>query len=173
MKTFSIQSIVIAVFLLIGTLAAQAQIMKAEIVATGLTCSMCSNAINKQLEALANVAQVDTDLNTNTFIITFKSQTAVQPDDLKNAVEKAGFFVGSMILTAQLKPHDISENSFQLHNNSFYITNDHKIQAGETKYRLLDKGFITQRELKKLEKENAKATSLQVKGKHQYHVQII
>jgi copper chaperone CopZ len=47
-----------------------AQISKAEIIATGLTCSMCSNAINKQLKTLPEVVTVETDLNTNTFTVT-------------------------------------------------------------------------------------------------------
>jgi hypothetical protein len=45
------------------------QISKAEIRAMGLTCSMCSNAINKSLQALPNVTKVTTDLNTNTFTV--------------------------------------------------------------------------------------------------------
>jgi hypothetical protein len=35
-----------------------AQMQKAEIKATGLTCSMCSNAINKQLKAMSGVTTV-------------------------------------------------------------------------------------------------------------------
>ena len=54
------------------SISGNAQIVKAEIRATGLTCSMCSNAINKQLKALPEVSNVETDLNTNTFTVTFK-----------------------------------------------------------------------------------------------------
>ncbi|MBK8850443.1 MAG: heavy-metal-associated domain-containing protein [Saprospiraceae bacterium] len=53
---------------------ADAQISKAEIVATGLTCSMCSNAINKQLKSLTDVDSVVIDLNTNTFVVHLKKK---------------------------------------------------------------------------------------------------
>jgi len=48
---------------------ANAQITKVEIMATGLTCSMCSNAINKQLKTIDEVENVDIDLNKNLFIV--------------------------------------------------------------------------------------------------------
>ncbi len=71
---------------------ANAQISKAEIRATGLTCSMCSNAINKQLKALPEVANITTDLNTNTFTVTLNENTSITPKTFKQSVEKAGFF---------------------------------------------------------------------------------
>ncbi|MFN6071294.1 MAG: heavy-metal-associated domain-containing protein, partial [Bacteroidota bacterium] len=49
-----------------------AQVKKAEIIATGLTCSMCSNAIYKQLNTIVGVDSVLTDLNTNTFTVFLK-----------------------------------------------------------------------------------------------------
>jgi copper chaperone CopZ len=64
-----------------------AQISKAEI-ATGLTCSMCSNAINKQLKTLPEVVTVETDLNTNTFTVTLK-EGDLSPKVFKEKV--AGF----------------------------------------------------------------------------------
>ena len=56
--------IIIASIILMFSLKSNAQIIKAEIRATGLTCSMCSNAINKQLKSMLEVANVETDLNT-------------------------------------------------------------------------------------------------------------
>jgi copper chaperone CopZ len=69
-----------------------AQIIKAEIRATGLTCSMCSNAINKQLKSMLEVANVETDLNTNTFTVTLKEGNDLSPKVFKEKVEKAGFY---------------------------------------------------------------------------------
>ena len=82
---------------------AEAQITKAEIVATGLTCSMCSNAINKQLKSLTEVDSVVIDLNTNTFVVHLKKEAMISPRILKERVEKAGFFVGSMIVTMNFR----------------------------------------------------------------------
>jgi copper chaperone CopZ len=61
----------------------EAQISKAEIVATGLTCSMCSNAINKQLKSLAEVDSVVIDLNTNTFVVHLNKESKCQPRDVE------------------------------------------------------------------------------------------
>lgn len=169
MKTNYIKSFAIALVTLFTGLTASAQITKAEIVATGLTCSMCSNAINKQLEALPIVDHITTDLNTNTFAIFFKPEATVQPNTLKEAVEKAGFFVGSMVLTLQLDDKDISTTGFTLNNNVYTTLDKKTIKAGEVKYRLVDKGFVTQKEYKKL----SKAKGLQEKTKNTYHVQAI
>lgn len=78
------------------------QITKAEIIATGLTCSMCSNAINKQLKAMPEVEKVMIDLNNNTFMVNFKKNAVVTPQLLKTNIEKTGFFVGSMIVTMEV-----------------------------------------------------------------------
>lgn len=169
MKTNYIKSFAIALVTLFTGLTASAQITKAEIMATGLTCSMCSNAINKQLEALPIVDHITTDLNTNTFAVFFKPEATIQPNTLKEAVEKAGFFVGSMVLTLQLDTKDISTTGFTLNNNVYSVLDKKTIKTGETKYRLIDKGFVTQKEYKKL----SKANGLQEKTKNTYHVQAI
>ena len=78
--------------LLLFALNTNAQIIKAEIIATGLTCSMCSNAINKQFKSLAEVEKVATDLNTNTFTVYLKSNAIITPKKLKEQVEKASYF---------------------------------------------------------------------------------
>ena len=64
----------IASMVLMFSIKSNAQIIKAEIRATGLTCSMCSNAINKQLKSMTEVVNVETDLNTNTFTVTLKKK---------------------------------------------------------------------------------------------------
>ena len=50
----------------------QAQIIKAELTATGLTCSMCSKATYKQLTSIPEVEKVESDLNKTAFILYFK-----------------------------------------------------------------------------------------------------
>src|SRR5690606_24963991 len=67
MKILNIKLLAVAMITLWTSVGAFAQIKQVDIQATGLTCSMCSNAINKQLLSLPEVAEVTTDLNTNTF----------------------------------------------------------------------------------------------------------
>ena len=174
MNTKYISFIAATVFGLVANTTANAQIKKAEIIATGLTCSMCSNAINKQLEAMPTVVSVDTDLNTNTFIINFAENTFVEPILLKNAVEKAGFFVGSMVLTMDVDNSMVTDaDTFVMQNNTFNLLNAKAVATGETKYKVVDKGFVTQKEYKKLSKANAKNPSYVANEKLVYHLQTI
>jgi len=92
--------LIIIIILLISATMSNAQISKIELRATGLTCSMCSNAIFKQLESISEVDSVETDLNTNTFIVFLKKGNTINPKTFKEKVEKAGFFIGVFIVTA-------------------------------------------------------------------------
>ena len=73
----SLKKIMIAAILLLSIPSAFAQLSRVDIVATGLTCSMCSNAINKQLKTLTDVEKVDIDLNTNTFVVFLKKNNQI------------------------------------------------------------------------------------------------
>ena len=115
MKKINKVYVLFASVVLMFSINSNAQIVKAEIRATGLTCSMCSNAINKQLKALPEVTNVETDLNTNTFTITLKEGNELSPKIFKEKVEKAGFFIGSLVITA--KAETISKSPYILVND--------------------------------------------------------
>ncbi len=167
----------IFLFILTGTIAfsnADAQISKAEIVATGLTCSMCSNAINKQLKSLSEVDSVDIDLNSNTFVVHIKKEAILSPRILKEKVEKAGFFVGSMIVTLNFDNTNISENTKIEKEGVAIIIVDSKSKVlnGETRAKIMDKGYVTQKEYKKLTKSLSKIPSYLDGNEDDYHVKI-
>jgi copper chaperone CopZ len=150
----------------------KAQFTKAEIMATGLTCSMCSNAINKQLKSLAGVDSVEVDLNTNTFIVHVKKESSVSPRTLKEGVEKAGFFVGSMIVSMQFDNIVIPESKkVELDGAEFVILgNKTQILDGDVKAKIIDKGYVTQKEYKKLSKSFSKIPSFQSVAENEYHL---
>lgn len=152
-----------------------AQITKAEIVATGLTCSMCSNAINKQFKKLAEVDSVATDLNTNTFVVYLKKENKLKPRVLKESVEKAGFFVGSLVITVSsdnLKTDDAK--TFSLDGSTFVFLNEETQKSdGETKLKIYDKGYVTQKEHKKLLKTFSKTATYSLENEDDYHIKII
>ena len=153
---------------------ADAQISKAEIVATGLTCSMCSNAINKQLKSLTDVDSVVIDLNTNTFVVHLKKEAIISPRVLKEKVEKAGFFVGSMIVTMNFDNTDISEN-IKVEKEGValvIIDSKSKVLHGETRAKIMDKGYVTQKEYKKLTKSLSKISSYLDGNEDDYHIKI-
>ena len=72
-------------------------IKKVSLVASGLTCSMCSKAIFKSLTKLDFVDEVKVDIEQSKFVLTFKSGKTVVIDQIKSAVADAGFSVQSLV----------------------------------------------------------------------------
>jgi copper chaperone CopZ len=72
-------------------------IKKVSLVASGLTCSMCSKAIFKALTKLDFVEEVKVDIEQSKFILTFKSGKTVAIDQIKSAVADAGFGIQSLV----------------------------------------------------------------------------
>lgn len=157
---------------LLSNISAFAQISKAEIVATGLTCSMCSNAINKQLKSLPDVDKVAIDLNSNTFTVILKQNNSVSPRLLKERVEKAGFFVGSMVITMDFNNQKIQDNLKIKKGdlNIIFIDSDSKTINGLSKFKVLDKGYLVAKEYKKLAKTYANYTTYAASNENDYHL---
>lgn len=175
MKTLINKCLVLCLFSLMSIATGYGQLKKAEILATGLTCSMCSNAINKQLKALEGVEKVETDLNTNTFTVFFKADNAITPATLKNSVEKAGFFVGSMVVTLELSNVLPKDNAtLQAGDATFvFINSGEKALNGETRLKVQDKGYVTQKEYKKLQKSYSKYPTYGVENEGDFHVKVL
>ena len=154
----------IASMVLMFSIKSNAQIVKAEIRATGLTCSMCSNAINKQLKSMSEVANVETDLNTNTFTVTLKEGNSLTPKVFKEKVEKAGFFIGSLVLTT--KAETIKQEGYILVNK---ISNTNS----EVQIQILDKGYVTEKEYKKLTKSLKEIVTYNTNNEDDFHVKYV
>jgi copper chaperone CopZ len=156
--------VIIASIALMFSIKSNAQISKAEIKATGLTCSMCSNAINKQLKSMSEVDNVETDLNTNTFTVTLKEGNTLSPKVFKDKVEKAGFFIGSLILTA--KSEIVSESAY-------ILVNEKKTTATEVEFQVVDKGYVTGKEFKKLSKSYKNIATYVADNEDDFHIKIL
>lgn len=125
---------------------------------------MCSNAINKQLKTLPEVVNVDIDLNTNTFTVTLNENNNLTPKIFKDKVEKAGFFVGTLLVTA--KPETTAGANYIKIN-----TNDSK--TNEIKFQVLDKGFVTDKEFKKLSKIYKNTETYLANNEDDYHIKFV
>lgn len=79
---------------------ATAQVQSIELVASGLTCSMCSKAIFKSLSALEFVSEVKVDIEKSSYILAFKSSDKVKIEQIREAVYEAGFSIETMQMTA-------------------------------------------------------------------------
>ena len=99
------------------------------------------------------------NLHKHTFSIQFKKEAAVNPDELKAAVEDAGFFVGGLELegTWPLDQPNLS-SPLQLGGNWYQVLSG-KANKGKPSFTIsvIDKGFVTSKEFKK----NAKYTQME------------
>ena len=129
----------------------QAQFTKATLQATGLTCAMCSNAINKALQKVSFVESVNSDIKNSSFSILFKADNQVDIDALKDAVEDAGFSVGSLKLTGTFNEMKIEKDKHvKIDNENFYFLNAFsQVLNGEQTVTVVDKNFITAKQFKK------------------------
>ena len=130
---------------------AKAQVSKVSLQASGLTCSMCSNAINKALKTLDFVDKVEADVKSYTFEISFKPNTKIDFDKIKKKVEDAGFSVSRFVAAVcfnnvKLKdnlPVTIGDYTFCFVNGTAQSLN------GVHPVKLLDKGFVLPKEYKR------------------------
>ncbi len=164
MKKINKTYVLLVSILLIASTSANAQISKAEIIATGLTCSMCSNAINKQLKSLADVESVAIDLNTNTFTVSLKKNNTLSPLIFKENIEKAGFFIGSLVLTTTAET--LSKKQYINVNNS---------KSGNTivQIQIVDKGYVTDKEFKKLSKSFKNIATYASNNENDFHYKML
>ena len=147
MKTFFL----LAFFVLSAFITQAQQVTRVSMQASGLTCSMCSNAINKSLKTVDFVEKVTPDIETSTFEITFKSGSKVDFDLLKKKVEDAGFFVSKFVASVDFnnttiragQPVIVGDKTFQFVNAKEGMLN------GTKPVRILNKGFVSTKEFKK------------------------
>lgn len=150
---------------------ANAQIKKVDIVATGLTCSMCSNAIYKQLQSINGVEKVEIDLNKNLFTVILKSEHTLTPKDFKDKVEQAGFFVGSMVL--HLAFSNFSMEDGKQDESYVFIDGNSQMLNGEKQFKVLDKGYVTAKEFKKNKKRYIKYASFDKNNESDFHIKLV
>ncbi len=128
-----------------------AQFNKGTLQATGLTCAMCSNAVNKALLQVPFVESVRSDIKNSSFSLVFKKDATINIDALKNAVEDAGFSVGSLKLTGNLEQVKVANDQHvqigALHFHFLAISE--QSLNGETTITVVDKNFISPKQFKK------------------------
>jgi copper chaperone CopZ len=129
-----------------------AQFSKATLQATGLTCAMCSNAVNKALQKVSFVESVRSDIKNSAFNIVFKKSDNVDIDALKEAVEDAGFSVGSLKLTGTFNDVKVEKDEhIRLGTNNFhFVDTDDRILNGEQTVTIVDKNFVTAKTFKRI-----------------------
>ncbi len=123
-----------------------AQFSDANLVAGGLTCSMCSKAIYKALIKIPFIDNVITDIKTTSYHINFKD-TIINPDQLRIAVEDAGFTVLSLVVSAEIKQVKIEKDThIRLQEKTFHFLNaEPAIINGTVQLQIVDKDFVSEK----------------------------
>ncbi|MEP6712299.1 MAG: heavy-metal-associated domain-containing protein [Ferruginibacter sp.] len=142
------------IFLFIATafsVALNAQVTKVNLKASGLTCSMCSNAINKALKTLDFIESVVADIKTYTFEISFKANSTVDFDKIKSKVEGAGFSISGFTAFINFKKVQLKhDESVTIDNKTLLFVNIHEqVLDGIKEIKILNKGFISPKEYRK------------------------
>ena len=133
------------------SLGATAQIEKVSLRASGLTCSMCSNSINKALKTLDFVDKVEADVSKYTFEIYFKESQVVDFSKIRKKVEDAGFSVSGFTVSFHFDNMIVRESQPLLIGNNTVVLVNAKEQTlnGVKNIRLLDTGFVSPKEARR------------------------
>jgi copper chaperone CopZ len=133
------------------TVALQAQFTKASLQASGLTCSMCSKAVKVALEKVSFVQEVKVNIKNQEYAITFKENSKTDFDELKNAVEDAGFSVASLKITGSFNSVNVEKDKhIQIDGKNFhFVQAGNKVLDGEQTFTIVDKDFVSAKEFKK------------------------
>jgi len=152
------KKLILIMVLALASLQLEAQVTSATLVASGLTCSMCSKSIFKALEKVPFVEKVDVDIEKSSYSISFRKGADVVPDELKKAVEDAGFFVASLKLKAAFNNAEVYNDAHvSVSGIPFHFVNVPKqVLSGDKEITIVDKNFISAKDRKKY----AKATKL-------------
>ncbi len=150
---------ILIVLVMLISLTGNAQIKKVTLQASGLTCSMCSNAINKSLQSLNFVDKVYANIQNSSFDISFKSDSQIDFDKIKKKVEDAGFFVARFTVDINLDKLDIANDAHVQYGGIAYhfLKVPNQTFSGDQTIRILDKGFVSAKEYKK----NSHLTSME------------
>ena len=129
----------------------QAQITKAKLTASGLTCSMCSKAIYEALQKVSSIESVKANIKESSYNIVFKKDVAVKPDDLKKAVEDAGFFIASLQLTMNFNNIAVNNDEHIVADglNLHFLNTQQQTLNGEKVLTILDKDYEPAKDYKK------------------------
>jgi copper chaperone CopZ len=146
------KKMLLSVFIICFAVSLQAQFSKASLQATGLTCAMCSNAVNKALQKVPFVENVKADIKNSAFNLVFKEGQEVDIDALKEAVEDAGFSVGSLKLTCNVGEVKLEKDKhIRIGKENFHFLNgEGKSLNGEQVITVVDKSFVTEKQFKKM-----------------------
>jgi len=138
-----------------------AQFSQAKLQATGLTCALCSKAIHQALEKLPFVQKVNAQIKESAFEIVIKPGDVVAPEQIRIAVEDAGFFVGALYLTREESSSLPVLNTPFKEGNSYFCVLEASGKGQRRTYQVLNERFLTEKAFAKVNAGSLGATMRQ------------
>lgn len=154
------------------SLVTQAQVKKANLKASGLTCAMCSKAVYKSLTSVPFVDKVEADIEKSTYDISFKPGLSIDFDALSRAVVDAGFSVAVLKVTSSFTGVRIQKGSQVSVGNVpvQFIEAAEQTLNGDKTFTLIDKNFVSAKEFKMYSQKAGSAYKTgYAEGKRIYH----
>lgn len=146
--------LIVILVLMVAGLRVAAQPVSATLVASGLTCSMCSKAIFKALEKVSYVSAVEVDIEKSSYEVKFRPGMDIEPDEMKKAVEDAGFFVASLQLGVKMDGVLVKNDAHITLSGATYhfVKVPEKTLSGDVKLTVIDKNYLPAKARKKYDK---------------------
>jgi copper chaperone CopZ len=137
--------------LMLIAVTSQAQFKSASLQAAGLTCAMCSKAVNQALGELSFIDSITPNIKNSEFVISFKKGVAMDPDQLMKAVEDAGFSVASLRLTGDFNNIKLEKDTHvNIEGKTYhFIKSSASTLDGEKTITVVDKNFVSSKDFKK------------------------
>lgn len=153
-KNVIMKKIFILALMAIAGTGVSAQVTKANLQASGLTCAMCSKAVFKALSGVPFVAKVEPNIKLSTYDLSFKPGSKIDFDALSKAVTDAGFSVSQLKVTALFKGTKVENDAHMTLNEQqiHFVNVNPQTLDGERTISLIDKGFIAAKDFRKYER---------------------
>jgi copper chaperone CopZ len=147
-------------------------ILSAQVGIDGLTCSMCSNSVERLLYKLDFVEQVKMDLNQNQAIILFKKDKKVVISAIAQKVMDAGYSVRFLKALFTFDNITVENNGkYELAGDTYYfILNDSKALVGNTELTFLGKQYVPKKEWYQWQNKIAEVKKINKTDKNSYFV---
>lgn len=142
----------ILILLLLCSTTGFAQFIKADLMASGLTCSMCNLATQKQLQSLDFIDSIVPDLELNAFHIYFNTTREIDFGLIRKKVEDAGFFVAGLKVFYKHINSFTYKSPFLITHNSAIHVNGFDSSKSLQVFKFIDEGYVTSKEYKKYRK---------------------
>lgn len=172
------RKIVMIILLALSIETLHAQVSKATLTASGLTCSMCSKAIYSALLKVKTIESVKANIKESSYSILFKKDAVVSFDEIKKAVEDAGFFVAKLQATVNFQNTQVKNDAHvNVDGLSLHFLNvPEQTLNGEKVITIVDKNYLSDKEYKKYSQYTTMkcfTTGTDDNGQRMYHVTII